>query len=190
MATNDAPKLRANAVTQVSEFAPGEATMTISVPKSGHPPIMVKFGNWSPEVREQALFEGVKKRLINMAALGDNASALDKYNEIKRAADHYATGTTDWRIPSVATGPRLDPIILAAIVEVTGKALDAVRAMVASGAKKAGVTEPDYVIKLGTAPSVKEVADRLREEAAAKRAEGVDADAELEAMMEGGEGEE
>ena len=146
------------------------------------------------KMRARAEDEGWVKRLINAAALdkdpatGKPATPQIKFEQVKRLADHYATGTDEWSLPRNATGPRLDLLILAAVCEVTGKSEDAIRVMVAEGAARANVGEPAYLTKLGTAPAVVPALTRLREEAAAKVASGIDADQELAGMM-GGEAE-
>ena len=102
--------------------------------------------------------------------------------------DHYESGSPDWS-PARETkvpGTRLDPIILAAVVEVLGMTTAQVRERVARGAEKNGCTQAAYLEGLTQNRKVADAVDRIKK--AAPKPE-IDADAELDNMMLDGEGD-
>lgn len=141
--------------------------------------------------RRRALIHGFTQRISDKAAIsrdtatGRPASPLDKYNAMRKLADHYLSGADTWSPAVTERALGLDSIILGAIVEVTGKTHDEIRAMITAGAAKAGVKPGEYLAALGTGKLVAPVVARIRGE----RTTGVDADAELDALM-AGDGEE
>lgn len=152
----------------------------------------IVWGNLSEEVRFEAAIRGMNQRVVNAAALsrdkttGKSATPQEKAAAVWALIEHYNSGATEWSPARQASGPKpLDPILLAAVGEVTGKGEDVVRALVAKGAETHKITGHQYLAKLGSSPAVAKVADRLR---AAKVTVEIDIDAEIEGMI--GEGEE
>lgn len=80
----------------------------ISISVLGHEaqPIVLRFSDCSDAVRQEAMGYGMEVRLTRQAALernektGASASPLDKYNAIRELAEHYATGTEEWKLAS------------------------------------------------------------------------------------------
>jgi hypothetical protein len=113
---------------------------------------------------------GWKQRLCDAGALqrdkatGKSPTDEEKYNEIRRLADHYLSGAEEWAMRG-ATGPRgpqLDPIILQAVGEAYGRTLDVVRAMVETKAREKGIKPAEYLAKIGEGTTVKPIVERLR----------------------------
>jgi hypothetical protein len=118
-----------------------------------------------------AAIHGFIQRVSDAAAkgrdpkTGASASPSVKYGNMKRLVDHYMSGAETWS-PARAEGAAggLDQIILAAVVEATGKTPGEVRAMVAAGAEKNSLTPKAFLAALGTSKLVKPIVDRIRGE--------------------------
>ncbi len=132
---------------------------------------------------------GIIQRVSDAAAkgrdptTGKSATPQARFDAMKRLADHYATGSAEWSPARAEGAMALDQIILAAVVEATGKTTDEVRAMIAAGAEKGAVTQKVYLAKLGEAKLVKPIVDRIK----GAIAPAIDADDALDAMMSGEE---
>lgn len=140
--------------------------------------------------RQRAMVGGFNQRIVNMAALprdtktGRSASPADKAAAMRKMVEHLESGTVDWSPAREATagGARLDPIILAAVVEVLGLTTAQVRERVAKGAEKNGCTQAAYLEGLTQNRKVAEAVARIKKNAPKPE---LDADAELDAMMAG-----
>lgn len=102
----DIVKFRENATTAVQRNAEAITIHVRGIPA----PIVLKFGQLSDSVKNEAMGYGMEVRLTRAAAMerdtktGKPASAQDKYDAIKRLADHYATGTDAWAMASGGGG--------------------------------------------------------------------------------------
>jgi len=118
----------------------------------------------------RAAIHGFIQRVSDAAAkgrdpkTGASASPSTKHANMKRLVDHYMSGAETWSPARTDGATALDQVILAAVVEATGKTHDEVRAMIAAGAQKGKLSERDYLKALGTAKLVKPIVDRIRGE--------------------------
>lgn len=143
----------------------------------------------STKVDWRAKIHGLSARVGDAAAVSaDKATGKTdpkaKFAAMKALVDHYASGSEDWgpaRAAGGATGPRLDPMVIAAVAEAVSKSEEEVRAMIAAGAEKNGCEPKDYLLSLSKAKAVKPILERMREEAASKVE--IDGDAELDGLM-------
>lgn len=140
----------------------------------------------SAQCRARAMIGGFVQRISNGAALsrdtatGKSATPQDKFDAMKRLADHYATGSGEWGMARVGGGtPGLDAIGLRAIAEVRGVSVDEVRTLVTDGAAKRGLKPAAFLAVLVTAKSVAPVYNRMVAEGT-----GLDADDMLDGMGE------
>lgn len=146
----------------------------------------------SEVVRSRAMLHGFVQRIADAAAMsrdtktGAAPSPLARLAAMKRIADHYATGSVEWSIPRAPRVDTLDSVILAAVVEATGKTEAEVLAMVERGAAGKGMTTKAYLAGLATAALVAPIVARIR----ATEARGVDGDGLLAGMMSEGERED
>jgi len=87
-----------------------DSGISILVNGAGRPPIAVRWSALSDAVRKAAFGYGMEVRLTRAAAMtrdtksGKAASPLDKYDAIKRLADHYSSGTDSWTMASSGGG--------------------------------------------------------------------------------------
>lgn len=166
-----------------SVFDSATQTLTFKVLGAGEAVLYLK--RTSDMCDHEALIRGYNQRCVNAAALGRDpatgkpAGPEEKFLGVKALVDHYNTGTEDWSPARQTAGPReLDRIILEAVGEVTGRDEAAVRAMVAAGAAKYGVTEHQYLARLGTNAEVAALV------AAARAAQVTEFDVDAELMGE------
>lgn len=161
----------------------GAATMTLD-PKACSEP-----------VRARAVVHGLVARVVDRAALdrnkttGKSASGAEKFAAMKTLVDHYASGAESWAMAQAERAPRgpsLDPIILAAVSEATGRGAVEVLEMVTKGAAGKAITLEAYLAALAASIKVAPIVAWMRAEAAA----GLDGDALLNEAMGGGEGGE
>lgn len=177
------PKVKSNSVV-TSAFDEGANTITFTVVGAGS--TVLKLNAISDAVRVRAIRHGLGQRVADRAAKnrdtadGKPASPATKLAAMAALVDHYNSGADDWNLAGAGgSGPGLDGVLLAAIAEVTGKGLEAIRALVAAGSEKHGVTQRAYLAKLATGKAVAPIVDRMRAEAA----EGVDPEGELAELM-------
>lgn len=146
-----------------------------------------------PDNLRRATIHGLVQRVSDRAAKGRDpntgkaAPAADRFAAMKSLADHLASGSAEWspaRAEGGATG--LDSIILGAVVEVTGKTREEIRALIAVGAERQGIKPSAFLAALGASAKVAPVVARIRGEAA-----GVDGNELLEQLVlgEGAEAE-
>jgi hypothetical protein len=140
--------------------------------------------------RNRAEEYGWNVRLTREAALprdpktGLSAPASAKLAAIRALAEHLMSGSEDWspkREARGAAGPRFDPIILAAVVEATGRTEAEIVELIGKGAAAKGVEPKAYLAALGTGAKVAPIVERMRAEQAS--ATELDADAELDGLM-------
>lgn len=174
------PKSNSVITTNVREGHIIEFTVLKAGPRNEHGQptdvmLLLDMRNCSQEVRHAAMINGFIQRIVDRAALsrstetGKSASPTDKLAAIRPLVEHYASGSKEWRLASTASGPRvrnLDPILLAAVCEATGRAEGELREIIERGAKAKGVTQDVYLAKLGQAEAVAPIVERLRAEAA------------------------
>lgn len=142
-----------------------------------------------PDVATRAMHHGFIQRVSDKAAIARNtdngqpATPQEKLEAMRAVVDHFMSGTAEWNIKRAEGAGRksggLDGIALAAVAEVTGKAIDEVRAIVKAGAESKGTTPALYLAAVSSAAKVKPVLERMREEAAQR------ADLDGDELLEG-----
>lgn len=147
--------------------------------------------------RERAMIHGLVQKVSDRAALSRNtvnfkpATPAEKLAAMRVLVDHLASGSEEWsptRASAVPKGPTLDPILVAAVVEATGRLDSEVREMIAKGAGKKSVTPAVYLAALANAAAVRPIVERLRAEQASRL--DVDGDELLSEAMGDEEGED
>lgn len=145
----------------------------------------------SEKNRERAMIHGLVQKVSDRAALsrnttnGASATPVEKLAAMKSLVDFLSTGTDEWQ-PAREGGARgptsLDPILVAAVSEHTGRTAEEVRELVSKGSEKKGVTKAVFLAALGNAAAIKPIVERMREE----QAKGlvVDGDDLLAGMLE------
>src|SRR5271170_4056415 len=131
-------KAKSNSVITHSLSESGDITFYVK----GAGEFTLSLASVSAENAAKAMRHGFVQRIADAAAMSRNtttgqaASPADKMAAMRRLADHYMSGSVDWS-PARAEGKAggLDQVILAAVVEATGKTTEEVRAMVAKGAE-------------------------------------------------------
>ena len=127
----------------------------------------------SPEVRQAAMLNGFRQRLMDAAALkrdtatGASMTPQEKDAAIRRLYDHYLSGTTEWELQRGAQAPRMDPLVVRAICEAFGKTEDIVRSMIEAKAAEKGLKPAEYCAAMGGLGKVKPIVERLRAESLA-----------------------
>jgi len=114
------------------------------------------------------------------AADGKPASPEAKLAAMQRLVDHYNSGAETWGPEREDRGPGLNLTLIAAVAEATKRTPEEVRALVETGAVRAGLSQKAYLEQLGTSKKVKDIYARMTAEK-----HDLDADAELAAMMRG-----
>lgn len=145
----------------------------------------------SEKNRERAMIHGLVQKVSDRAALsrnttnGASATPQEKLAAMKGLVDFLMTGTTEWA-PAREGGGRgptgLDPILVAAVAEHTGRTREEVLDLVAKGAEKKGVTKAVFLGALGGATAIKPIVERMREEQ--KKGLDVDGDDLLTDMLD------
>lgn len=178
-------KPKANTVVTTSHD-PVARTLTFAVRDCE--PLILHLDKVSDANKARGLIHGFNQRVVDAAARArDTATGAAKSPAEKRAAmarivDHLNSGAETWSPEREGgQGPGLDAMILAAVAEATGRDVEGVRAMVAAGAEAKKVGQREYLAALGTAKAVAPILARMRAQGS-----GVDADEELDAMVQGG----
>lgn len=165
-----------------------KSTITFKVRDAGE--LVLDLGRVSEAVKARALIHGLVQRVSDKAAIpcdtttGLPATPAMKIEAMRGLVEHFMSGTEEWS-PARAEGTRkpkdgLDPIIIAAVCEVTGKDEAAVRAIIEAGAKAKEVKPVQYLAALAGAGKVAAVVTRMRAEAAPE----LDGDELLEGLGE------
>ncbi len=127
----------------------------------------------SPEVIAAAAINGFRQRLMDAAAIkrdtttGLSVSPAEKDAAIRKLYDHYLSGTTEWELARGTQAPRMDPLVVRAIMEAFGKSEDVVRGMIEAKAAEKGLKPAEYCAAMAEVGRVKPIVERLRKEALA-----------------------
>jgi len=112
------------------------------------------------------------------------ATPQQKFDAMRELVDHFHSGTADWAPKREGGAGRkpggLDPILLAAVAEVTGKTIADVRGIVEAGAKAKAITQSQFLGALSSAAKVRPIVERMR----AEQASDLDGDELLEGLGE------
>lgn len=138
-------------------------------------------------VQNRAAIHGFVQRIADGAALsrdtttGQPASALDKFNAMKRIAEHYETGVDQWRLTAGDGAAREGSIVLRALAAIQGGSVADAERRVRDLAERKRATTRSVLAKLREYPDVKrKIAELLAEEA--ERAEPIEGMEELFAI--------
>lgn len=127
----------------------------------------------SPEVVAAAAINGFRQRLMDAAAIkrdtttGLSVSPQEKDAAIRKLYDHYLSGTTEWELTRGAQAPRMDALVVRAIMEAFAKEESVVRGMIESKAAEKGLKPAEYCAAMAELARVKPIVERLRREALA-----------------------
>lgn len=163
-----------------------EPTQTLTFDVKGCEPLVLILTQVSDAVKARAMRHGIVQRVSDAAALdrnttsGASATPEEKRAAMARLVEHYMTGTDDWSPAREGGTIGLDTIALAAVSEVAGKPIEAIRAMVEAKAIEHKVTQRAYLARLAGSPKVAPVVDRMRAAGAAE----VDVDADLDEITQ------
>ena len=147
---------------------------TLVIGVKGFAPMELSLGDprLHATVKAAAMINGFRQRLMDAAAIkrnganGASATPAEKDAAIRRLFDHYMSGADQWELERGApTGPRIDPIIVAALCEAFGKPEDIVRAMIETKAAEKGLKPAEYCAAMGELGKVKPIVERMRAEA-------------------------
>lgn len=125
----------------------------------------------SPEVIAAAAINGFRQRLMDAAALkrdtatGKSATAQEKDAAIRKLYDHYLSGTAEWELQRGAAGPRMDPLVVRALMEAFDKEESVVRAMIEAKSQEKGLKPAEYCAAMAELAKVKPIVERMRQEA-------------------------
>ena len=100
-------------------------------------------------------------------ATGLSVSPQEKDAAIRKLYDHYLSGTTEWELQRGTSAPRMDPLVVRAIMEAFGRNEDIVRAMIEAKAAEKGLKPAEYCAAMAEVGRVKPIVERLRKEALA-----------------------
>lgn len=166
-----------------------KSVITFKVRDAGE--LVLDLTKVSEAVRARALIHGLVQRVSDKAAIpcdtttGLPATPAQKLESMRGLVEHFMSGTEEWS-PARAEGatrkPKdgLDPIIIAAVCEVTGKDEAAIRATIAKGAEAKSLKPVAFLAALAGAAKVRAVVERMR----AEQAPEIDGDALLEGLGE------
>lgn len=169
---NEKPK--SNSVV-TSKWDNDRQTLVLNVVGAGV--IEVPVERLSRTVQDTAMVYGLTQRLADKAAIpkteGKAASAQEKYEAIKRLAEHYLSGTDEWEMSRGPIGPRLDEWVLRAIASLKGESFADSKARAQKTAEGKGVSIVEIVKVWGQIRAVAEKAAELRAEASGVSGEQV-----------------
>jgi hypothetical protein len=166
-----------------------KSVITFKVRDAGE--LVLDLTRVSAAVKVRALIHGLIQRVSDKAAIPCNtttglpATPQAKFEAMQGLVDHFMSGTDEWtpaRAESAGRKPKdgLDPLLLAAVCEVTGKDEAAVRAIIAKGAEVKTVKPAQFLSALAGAGKVRAVVERMR----AEQAPELDGDELLEGLGE------
>ena len=136
----------------------------------GFDPMLVDTGEFPLHVQLLCRAYGAREKITNAASLprdpktGRSATPAEKRDAVMKVLDAMRAG--EWEVRARVGGSD-DAVLIAALVEVTGNTRDAIRAMVDSWD---GATKTAMQADANVAP----IFDRMKKEAAARAAMGVD----------------
>lgn len=176
--------------TTITPGGPGNSWGAVTFHIKGAGDLHLDLSKVAEEIRARAMVHGFIQRISDKAAIpcdtttGLPATPAMKLEAMRGMVEHFMSGSADWNVKR-AEGTRkpkdgLDPIIIAAVCEVTGKDEAAIRATIAAGATSKGIKPAQFLAALANAAKVRVVVERLRAEAAPD----LDGDALLEGMGE------
>ncbi len=156
--------------TTVSE---DQTRITFHVKGAGE--LVLDLGKVNSAILTRARTHGFIQRVSDKAAIpcdtttGKPATPGMKLEAMRAMVEHFESGASEWNIKRAEGAGRkpkdgLDPLVIAAVCEVTGKDETAVRAIIAAGAEAKQVKPAQYLGALAGAAKVKAVVERLREE--------------------------
>lgn len=189
---NAKPKTNSIVTSRVREDGVIEVTVLRGAADGSNAVLTLDPSKVSENNRRTAMNMGFVSRIVDKAALGyDKAKGMyatpqDKFAAMAPIVEWLESGAEEWRPARAAVAPRgaaLDLILLAAVVEATGRTELEIREKVKAGAEKRGVGQPAYLAALGTSEAVAPIAARLRAEMLA-RVE-LSGDDELDELMKG-----
>jgi hypothetical protein len=171
--------------TTVSE---DQVSITFHVKGAGD--LVLDLSKVNSAILTRARTHGFIQRVSDKAAIpcdtttGLPATPAMKLEAMRGMVEHFMSGSSEWNVKR-AEGTRkpkdgLDPIIIAAVCEVTGKDEAAIRAIIEAGAKAKEIKPVAYLAALAGAGKVRTVVDRMR----AEQAPDLDGDELLEGMGE------
>lgn len=171
--------------TTVSE---DQVSITFHVKGAGE--LVLDLSRVNAAILTRARTHGFIQRVSDKAAIpcdtvtGKPATPEQKLEAMRGMVEHFMSGSSEWNVKR-AEGTRkpkdgLDPLIIAAVCEVTGKDEAAIRATIAAGATAKGIKPAQFLAALAGAGKVRAVVERLRAEAAPD----LDGDELLEGMGE------
>lgn len=171
-----------------TEVSAGNDRITFKVKGAGE--LVLDLANVDAQVIARATIHGFIQRVSDKAAIpcdtqiGKPATPEMKLEAMRGMVEHFMSGSSEWNVKR-AEGARkpkdgLDPLIIAAVCEVTGKDEVAIRATIAAGATAKGIKPAQFLAALGGAGKVRAVVERLR----AEQAPELDGDELLEGLGE------
>jgi hypothetical protein len=163
-------------------------TITFHVKGAGD--LALDLGKVHTDVATRAMVHGFIQRVSDKAAIpcdtttGKPATPEMKLEAMRGMVEHFMSGSSEWNVKR-AEGARkpkdgLDPLIIAAVCEVTGKDEAAIRATIEAGAAAKSLKPAQFLAALAGAAKVRAVVDRMR----AEQAPELDGDELLEGLGE------
>jgi len=180
-------KQKSNSVitTAVSE---DQTRITFNVKGAGE--LVLDLTKMNAAILMRARTHGFIQKVSDRAAIPFNketnqyATPQQKFDAMRELVDHFHSGTADWAPKREGGAGRkpggLDPILLAAVAEVTGKTIADVRGIVEAGAKAKAITQSQFLGALSSAAKVRPIVERMR----AEQASDLDGDELLEGLGE------
>ncbi len=164
-------KLRSNSVIthKVSE---DQAVITFNVVGAGEFSLDVTATH--PDVQHRAALHGFVQRIADAAAksrdteTGKAATPLEKFEAMKRIADHYASGSADWSLARVAGGERVGgtSIVVRAFARIQGLTVAAALARIQEVAEKKRVTTKAFLKGLRGSQAIRDAIAAIEAEEA------------------------
>ena len=132
------------------------------------------------DVLSKAAYVGMYNRMIDAAALGKDATPREKFDELRRLAEHYMTGTGEWAVTRAASaGGAGRREVVEAMVYVFGIDATTAEMRIKALAQKRGIEDKEAVRLFATSDKV---AARISEVRASRAT--LDADAMMLEAME------
>ena len=134
-------------------------TLTITT-KGIENPIVLAMKDVSPENATYAMLHGFKQRVVDAAAIsrdesnGQPATPQEKYDAMKRMADHYASGSKEWSIRE-SGGSTVDTgLTIRALAAVKGWTESVAREKVDTACVAAKMSSREYLAKIARSTDV------------------------------------
>jgi hypothetical protein len=157
-----------------TEVTEDQNRITFKVRDAGE--LVLDLGKVNAEILTRARTHGFIQRVSDKAAIpcdtttGLPATPAMKLEAMRTMVEHFESGASEWNIKRVE-GTRkpkdgLDPIVIAAVCEVTGKDESAIRAIIEAGAAAKQIKPVAFLSALAGAGKVRTVVERMRTEQA------------------------